>query len=159
MKEIMTKMQRKQIRRKIIEAIKAMTEDESNKDSVLNIGGHEIAKRLVYAGGSQWCGCGRDWDTSESGWCWIVDSQYRLTTPDLFGFDGQNMIEVQTGYYLVNHYDDQTVPSGPDGDPLDRVPNAILIEIARGLADAKAKSEAQAEQSSTEADNLIAKLP
>ena len=157
----MTKMQRKQILEKIIEAINTMTEDESNKDSVLNIGGHEIAKRLVYAGGSQWCGCGRDWDTSESGWCWIVDSvdrRYRLTTPKLFGFDGHNIISVQTGYYLVDHYDGQSVPEGPAGDPLDIVPNAILIEIARGLADAKAKFKAQAEQSSAEADNLIAKL-
>jgi hypothetical protein len=154
----MTKMQRKQIREKIIEAIKAMTEEESNEGSVVDIGGHEIAMRLVYAGGSQWCGCGRDWDTTESGWCWIVDSQYRLTTPDLFGFDGHNMIEVQTGYYLVGHYDEQTVPSEPDGDPLDRVPNAVLIEIARGLADAKAKFEAHAAQSSSEAEDLIAKL-
>src|ERR1700676_2643690 len=150
----MTKIQRKTIREKIIGAVTEMTEDKSNKESVVTIGGHEIARSLIYAGGSQWCGCGRDWDRIESGWAWIVDGQYRLTTPDLFGFDGHNMIEVQTGYYLLRSYDEHEQPEGPDGDPLDRVPNSVLLDIGRGLIDARATADAAKKAESEAAEKL-----
>jgi hypothetical protein len=155
----MTKIQRKTIREKIIAAINEITAENSNKDSVVTIGGHAIERRLLFAGGSQWCGCGRDWDSCESGWAWVVDGEYRLTTPDLFGFDGHNMIETQTGYYLMSGYDQHATPPGePDGDPLDRVPNAVLIEIGRGLVEAKNKAEAAAAAEAGAADELLAKL-
>jgi hypothetical protein len=155
----MTKLQRKSLREKIITAVEAITADKSNKESCVTIGGHEIARRLLYAGGSQWCGCGRDWDSCESGWAWVVDGEYRLTTPDLFGFDGHNMIETQTGYYLMSGYDAHANPPGePDGDPLDRVPNAALIEIARGLVEAKNKAEAATESEAEAATVLLAQL-
>ena len=155
----MTKIQRKELRAKIIEAVESITSDQSNKESVVTIGGHTIERRLLFAGGSQWCGCGRDWDSCESGWAWVVDGDYRLTTPDLFGFDGHNMIETQTGYYLMSGYDPHAQPPGePDGDPLDRVPNAILIEIARGLVAAREAAETAAKSEATAADELLAKL-
>jgi hypothetical protein len=154
----MTKIQRKTIREKIIAAVTEMTAEESNRNSVVTVGGHEISRRLIYAGGSQWCGCGRDWDSTESGWAWVVDDQYRLTTPDLFGFDGHNMIEVQTPYYLQDGYDEQTTPEHDGRDSMDRVPNAILIEIARGLVAAQNAAAAAAEKQSAEAEEVIAKL-
>jgi len=154
----MTKIQRKIIRGKIIAAVSEITAEESNKNSVVTIGGHEIARRLIYAGGGQWTGCGRDWDSIESGWAWIVDGQYRLTTPDLFGFDGHNMIDLQTGYYLQHSYDEHTTPGEAEGDPLDRVPNAILIEIARGIVTAREVAEKNQEEQSVVAEEIIEKL-
>lgn len=154
----MTKIQRKTIREKIIGAITEMTEENSNKESVVSIGGHAIARRLIYAGGSQWCGCGRDWDRIESGWAWIVDGTYRLTTPELFGFDGHNMVEVQTGYYLSDSYDEHDQPEGPDGDPLDRVPNTVLLDIGRGLVEARAQADAAKKSQAEAAEKLIADL-
>ena len=155
----MTKIQRKTIREKIIAAIEAITAESSTKDSVVTIGNHKLERRLLFAGGSQWTGCGREWDSCESGWAWVVDGEYRLTTPSLFGFDGHNMIETQTGYYLMTGYDENATPPGePDGDPLDRVPNAILIEIARGIAAAREAAETTAKEQATAADELIGKL-
>jgi hypothetical protein len=153
----MTKIQRKTIREKIIAAVTEMTAEESNRNSVVTVGGHELSRRLIYAGGSQWCGCDRDWDSTESGWAWVVDDQYRLTTPDLFGFNGHNIIEVQTPYYLQDGYDEQTTPEHDGRDSMDQVPNAILIEIARGLVAAQ-NAAAAAEKQSAEAEEVIAKL-
>lgn len=154
----MTKIQRKTIREKIIAAVTQITAEESNRNSVVTIGGHEISRRLIYAGGSQWCGCGRDWDSTESGWAWVVDGQYRLTTPDLFGFGDQNMIEVQTPYYLQDGYDEQTTPEHDGRDGIDRVPGTILIEIARGLVAAQEAATTAAEKQSAAAEELIAQL-
>ena len=154
----MTKIQRKTTREKIIAAVTEMTAEESNRNSVVTVGGHEISRRLIYAGGSEWCGCGRDWDSTESGWAWVVDDQYRLTTPDLFGFNGHNIIEVQTPYYLQDGYDEQTTPEHDGRDSMDQVPNAILIEIARGLVAAQNAAAAAAEKQSAEAEEVIAKL-
>jgi len=155
----MTKLQRQSLREKIITAVYAITADKSNKESRVTIGGHEIARRLLYAGGSQWCGCGRDWDYCESGWAWVVDGEYRLTTPSLFGFNGHNWIETQTGYYLMSGYDARAKPPGEtDGDPLDSVPNAVLIEIARGIVAAREAAETAAKNQATAAAELIRKL-
>ena len=154
----MTKENRKQIRSRIIAAVDTMTEELSSRQSVVTIGGHKIARRLMYAGCSQWTGCGRDWDETQSGWGWVVDGEYRLTAPDLGGFDGHNMIERQTGYYLQDGYDEQTRPEHDGRSPLDRAPNRILIEIAKGLVAAQAAAEAAAQAEDTEAAQLISVL-
>jgi hypothetical protein len=154
----MTKIQRKELREKIISAIDEMTAEESNKDSVVTIGGHEIARRLVYAGGSQWCGCDRDWDAIESGWAWVVDAQYWLTAPDLFGFDGHNMIERQTGYYLQDGYDEQTAPEHDGRDEIDRVPGRVLLAIGRGLLEAMQKAQEAEAASAAEAEQILAEM-
>lgn len=154
----MTKQNRQALRTKIISAVMKMTAEASKKDSVATIGGHKIAYRLMYAGGSQWCGCGRDWDRVESGWGWVVDDQYRLTAPDLFGFDGHNMIERQTGYYLMDGYDPQTTPEHDGRDEIDCVPNRILLEIGRGLAAAASLAEAEVAKENSEAAEILEKL-
>jgi len=154
----MTKENRKQIRAKIIAALDEMTSEQDNRQSVVTIGGHEIARRLLYAGGSQWTGCGREWESMESGWGWVVDGEFRLTAPDLFGFDGHNMIERQTGYYLQDGYDEQTTPSHDGRDPVDRVTNRILIDIARGLVAAQQQAEQSAAAEDTAAAELLAAL-
>lgn len=154
----MTKEHRKEIRTRIIEAINEMTGEESNKDSSVTIGGHTISRRLLYAGGSQWSGCGRDWDFTESGWAWVVGEQYHLTTPDLFGFDGHNIIERQTPYYLQDGYDEQTVPEHDGRDSIERVPNRVLIEIAKGLVEATREAETRANAEAEEASKLLEAL-
>lgn len=154
----MTKDQRKQIREKIIKAIDEMTRDQSNRESVVEIAGHTIRRRLMYAGGSQWHGCDRDWDRVESGWGWVVDDTYRLTAPELFGFDGRNIIERQTGYYLQDGYDEQTTPEHDGRDEIDKVPNRILLVIARGLCEAQEAAKAERLAQSAEADRLLAAM-
>jgi hypothetical protein len=155
----MTKQNRKALRDRIVKTLDDLTEEQSNRGSVVTVGGHEIARRLIYAGGSQWTGCGRDWDSTESGWGWVVDGEYRLTTPDLFGFDGRfNMIERQTGFYLQDGYDEQTTPEHDGRDPLDQVPNRVLIEIGRGLADACSKAEAASAAEDTDAAAVLVSL-
>ncbi len=154
----MNKEARKQLREKIVPALDDLTEEQSNRGSVVTVGGHEIARRLIYAGGSQWTGCGRDWEAIESGWGWVVDGEYRLTAPDLFGFDGRNMIERQTGFYLQDGYDEQTTPEHDGRDPLDRVPNRILIEIGRGLVAAREQAASAAEQETSDAAAVIVEL-
>lgn len=154
----MNKTQRSELRKTIISAIVDMTADEDNKNSTVRVGGHEIARRLLYAGGSQWCGCGRDWDSVESGWAWVVDDQYRLTVPDLFGFDGHNMIERQTGYYLQDGYDPQTTPDHDGRGEVDRVPGRILLEIGRGLIEARAKAQEAADAEEAEAGKVLQTL-
>ncbi len=133
----MTKENRKTLRSKIIFALDEITSEMSNRQSVVEIGGHTISRRLLYAGCSQWTGCGREWDETQSGWAWVADDEYRLTAPDLGGFDGHNMIERQTGYYLQDGYDEQTTPEHDGRNEIDRVPNRVLIEIGSGLVESK----------------------
>ena len=154
----MTKIQRQELRAKIIAALDEMTASESNQDSIVTIGGHELSRRLLYAGGSQWCGCGRDWDITESGWGWVVDGQYRLSAPELFGFDGHNKIERQTGYYLQDGYDEQTVPDHDGRDSIERVPGRVLLEIGRGLVEAQRQAAEAEAESAKEADAILAEL-
>jgi len=155
----MTKEQRKKLRGRIIAAADEMTEDLTNRQSIVTIGGHTLARRLIFAGGSQWSGCGRDWDSIECGWGWVVDEKHHLTIPNLFGFDGHNIIEVQTGYYLLPGYDRHISISGPeDGTLIDRVPNSILLAIAKGIAEACAAQKSAAAQESAEAERLIVAL-
>jgi len=156
----MTKEQREQLIEKILEVVRLATADESNKDSIVTIGGHKISRRLLYAGGSQWTGCGRDWDVTESGWAWVVDEEYWLTAPKLFGFDGRNMIERQTGFYLQCGYDEYSHPHDPhDGqDPIEKCPARILIEIGKGILEARRLASVAAARSEEEAATLIAEL-
>jgi len=149
---------RKQLKEKIITALNEITEEQSNRMSVVTVGGHEIARRLIYAGGSQWAGCGRDWDSTESGWGWVVGDEYYLTVPDLFGFDGHNMIERQTGLYLQDGYDEQTTPEHDGRSPLDRVPSPVLIAIGRGLVAARKQAEVAAAASDADAATLLRAL-
>ena len=154
----MTKIQRKALRKKIVETIDEMTSEVNNRESIVTIGGHTISRRLVYAGGSQWSGCGRDWDETESGWAWVVDGQYGLTTPSLFGFDGHNRIERQTQVYLQDGYDEQTVPEHDGRDPLCRAPGRVMIEIGRGILAAKELAATAEQEEQTQAGNLLAVL-
>ena len=155
----MTKEQRKELRAKIIETIDEITADETNRDSKVTLGAHAVERRLMYAGGSQWIGCGRDWYSIESGWGWVVDKSYHLTTPDLFGFDGHNMIERQTGYYLMPGYDEHAEPHHEaDATILTRVPNTILIALGRALVDAKRAAEEKAKESEQAASEILAAL-
>lgn len=151
----MTKEQRKEIRTRIISSIDEMMIEESNKDASVEIGGHTISRRLLYAGGSQWAACDRAWDSTESGWAWVVDEQYHLTTPDLFGFDGHNIIERQTPYYLQ---DEQTTPEHDGRDGIGRVPNRVLIEIAKGLVEATKAAKEREEAEAAEATKLLEAL-
>lgn len=151
----MTKIQRKELRAKIITAINELTTD--GERSVV-VGGYQITRRLLYAGGSQWSGCERDWDRVESGWGLVVDDSYRLTSPDLFGFDGHNMIERQTGYYLQDGYDDQTTPEHDGRDPLDVVPSRILLAIGRGLVEARKQAQEAEAASTAEAEKILAEI-
>lgn len=136
---------RKQLRSKII----GQLDDDMMP---LEIGGHMITDQLVYAGCSQWIGCGRDWDESVSGMAWIVDGQYQLTFPKLDYFDGHNQIERQSEYYLQPDRS-ETPPSEPIGEPLQRVPDQILFEIGNGLVAAidahKSKQAAEDQAAST----------
>jgi hypothetical protein len=154
----MTKENRKQIRARIIAAVEDITSEQSARESVVTIGGHEISRRLVYAGCSQWNGCDRDWDETQTGWAWVVDDQYRLTVPALGGFDGHNFIERQTPFYLQDGYDEQTAPEHDGRDSIDRVPNRILIEIARGLVAAQQEAEQSAAAEDAAAAELLAAM-
>lgn len=126
-------------------ALRAAILDQLNDDMMpLEVGGHTITDQLVYAGCSQWSGCGRDWDESQSAMAYIVDGHYQLTFPNLDYFDGHNNIERQSKYYLQPDRAENP-PSEPIGDPLRNVPDAVMLEIAKGLADAiKAHEEKQA---------------
>jgi hypothetical protein len=155
----MTKEQRTKIRASIVEALEEITADQSCRESVVSLGGHTISYRLLYAGGSQWTGCGREWEVAESGWAWVVDGTYRLTVPtSLFGFDGRNIIERQTGYYLQDGYDTQTTPEHDGRDEIDRVPGRILIEIARGIVAARSDAAAAKAAEEKDADAVLAAL-
>ena len=133
-----------------------MTSEKSNDESVVTIGGHAIARRLLYAGGSRWpsseiaavamsASVEHDWDVTESGWAWVIDGKYRLDTPNLFDLA---MIELRTGYYLLDGYDEWTSPKHDGRDPIYRVPDHILLDIHRGLVAAvKAAKDAELKES------------
>lgn len=140
------------------ESLRAAIVEKLDDDMMpIAIGGHMVTDEYVYAGGSQWCGQGRDWDTSEHAFAWIVDGQWMLTFPNMFGFDGHNMIERQTGYYLQGDMA-EACPDGQEGEPLERVPDAVLLEIAKGLAESIAAHAANNQLRDQEAINLAAKL-
>jgi hypothetical protein len=88
----------------------------------------------------------------------VCDDEYRLTVPDLFGFDGHNMIERQTGYYLQDGYDEQTTPEHDGRNEIDRVPNRILIEIGRGLVEAHRQAADAASKDDADAAAVLAAL-
>lgn len=123
----------------------------------LEIGGHTITDQLVYAGCSQWCGCDRDWDVAQSAMAYIVDGQWQLTFPNLSYFDGHNQIEQQSKYYLQPDRA-ETPPEEPVGQPLQRVPDKVLIEIGKGLEAALAKHETEQAEQDQEAERLASVL-
>jgi hypothetical protein len=152
----MTKENREALRERIENALNSITAQESNQDSTIAISEHTVSRRLLYAGGSQWSN--RDWDRTESGWAWVIDEQYFLTEPQLFGFDGHNMIERQTPLYLQDGYDCQTVPEHDGRDPVTRAPARILLEIARGLVAAQAEVKARNAKEDEDAAVLLGQL-
>jgi hypothetical protein len=154
----MNKENRKNLLVKIVAALDEMTSGEMSNRQSVTIGGHKIARRLLYAGGSQWTGCGRDWERIECGWAWVADGEYMVTVPGLFGWDGHNMVARQTPYYLLDGYDEQATPEHDGRSPLDRVPNPILLQIAKGLAAAQASAKAAAQAEDTEAAQLLSAL-
>jgi hypothetical protein len=153
----MTEEKRKALWIIIRDALARMTSDLSERDSVVEVGGHTCGRRLVYAGGSQWCGCGRDWDTTESAWAWVIDSRYIFTCPKLFGFDGHNMIERQTPYYLQPDFA-ETPPEAPNGEPLDRAPIRVLIAIGSAIHCAEDSAKRRQAIEEDEVDRLISVL-
>ena len=135
----------------------AIIDQLDNSMLPLEAGGHIITNQLVYAGCSQWDQAGREWDTPRSDCAKIVDGQWQLTFPRLSFFDGHNQIERQTKYYLQPDRAEDP-PTGPIGDPLLSVPDKVLLEIARGLAEAiEAHKERQAVEDQ-EAIELVARL-
>lgn len=144
----------KEARKALLSAIKAQLDDEMLP---LEVGGHIITDQLVYAGCSQWSGCGRDWDESRSDYAWIVDGQYQMTYPQLDYFDGHNNIERQSKYYLQPDRSENP-PSEPIGEPLMRVPDAVMIDIGTGLAEAIADHKARQADEDQSAIALAAQL-
>jgi hypothetical protein len=139
-------------------ALHAAILDKLDDDMMpLEVGGHTITDQYVYAGCSQWSGCDRDWDSSQNAYAYIVDGQYQLTFPDLGYFDGHNQIERQSKFYLQPDRA-ETPPDGPEGEPLERVPDKVLLEIAKGLADAIDAHRKAQEAQDGEAANLIARI-
>ena len=146
----MTQVARKALRA----AILAQLDDDMMP---LTVGAHTITDQPVYAGCSQWCGCDRDWDSSRAAYAYIVDGQYQMTFPDLSYFDGHNNIERQSAYYLQPDRGEEP-PSEAIGEPLLRVPDKVLLEIAAGLEAAiTAHGQAQSAQDE-EAIRLAAAL-
>lgn len=123
----------------------------------LTVAGHTITDQYVYAGCSQWCQQDRHWDETRHAYAYIVDGQYQLTFPELDYHDGHNRIEIQTQYYLQPDRS-EVPPSGPEGEPLQRVPDKVLLEIAAGLSDAIAAHQAKKSEDDTRAVDLITKL-
>jgi hypothetical protein len=78
--------------------------------------------------------------------------------PSWGGFDGHNMIERQTGYYLQDGYDEQTAAVHDGRDEIDRTPNRILIEIGRGIVEAESLAASQRAQEDIEATEVLARL-
>lgn len=147
----MTKTARKALRAEIINQL----DDDMMP---LTVGGHTITDQYVYAGCSQWSvGCGRDWDETQHAYAYIVDGKYMLTFPDLDYFDGHNKIERQSRYYLQPDRSEEP-PCEPEGEPLDRVPCRVLIQIGQGLADAIAVYESEQEQQDQQAHALTSTL-
>lgn len=123
----------------------------------LKVGGHTITDQYVYAGCSQWSGCDRDWDETVNAYAYIVDGEYQLTFPKLDYFDGHNQIERQSKYYLQPDRA-ETPPSEPVGEPLKQVPDTILLEIAKGLAEAIEAHRQKQSAQDLEALTLAAKM-
>ena len=115
--------------------------DQSDRDSILDLAGHHIERRRVYAGGSQWCQANREWDCCESGWAWVVDGRYILCGPSMFGFDGHNTISRTTPFYLQSDYATNPPEHSSDAEPLDACPLSILIALGRQIAAARAEAE------------------
>lgn len=140
-------------RKALIEAIHSKLSDDMMP---LTIGGHTITDQYVYAG-CQWMRSGREWDETRHALAWIVDGQYQLTFPKLDWFDGDHQIEKQTKYYLQPDCG-ETPPHELIGEPVECVPDKVLLDIAKGLADAlEAHAKAQA-RDDTAAAALIEKL-
>lgn len=144
----------KEARKALLEAVKSQLDDDMMP---LEVGGHTITDQYVYAGCSQWSGCGRDWEDSQHAYAWIVDGQYQLTFPKLDYFDGHNQIERQSAYYLQPDRSEEP-PTEPIGEPLERVPDKVLLEIAKGLAEAIKAHQAKQQAEDQEAVNLAAQL-
>jgi len=145
---------KKEARKALRQAILAQLDDDMMP---LDVGGHTISDQLVYAGCSQWSGCDRDWDQTRSDYAYIVDGQYQLTFPTLDYFDGHNQIERQSKYYLQRDRAENP-PSEPIGEPLLSVPDRILLDIAKGLAEAIAANNSRQAAEDQEAIALAAKL-
>jgi len=139
-------------------AVRAAILDKLTDDMMpFTVGGHTITDQLVYAGCSQWMGCERDWDETCNAYAYIVDGQWQLTFPDLRYFNGHNHIERQTKYYLQPDRS-ETPPGEPIGEPLERVPDKVLLEIAKGLAEAISAHETEQKAQDTEGLALVARL-
>lgn len=145
---------KKEAREMVVDAINARLRDDMLP---LTVGGHTIENRLVYAGCSQWLGCDRDWDETNNAWAWIVDGEYQLTFPSLDYFNGSNWIQRQSKYYLQPNRS-ETPPKQPIGEPLRRVKDNVLLEIAKGLAEAIAAHEVRQAAEDQEAIGLVARL-
>lgn len=145
---------KKEARKALRQAILAQLDDDMMP---LEVGGHTITDQQVYAGCSQWSGCARDWDESHNAYAYIVDGQYLLTFPKLDYFDGHNNIKRQSKYYLQPDRSENP-PSEPIGEPLRSVPDRILLEIAKGLAEAITAHETRQTAEDQEAIGLVAKL-
>jgi hypothetical protein len=141
-------------RKELRQSILAELEDDMMP---LEVGNHTITNQLVYAGCSQWCQKDREWDDSQNAYAYIVDGEYQLSFPNLDYFDGHNNIERQTKFYLQPDRSEDP-PGEPIGEPLLRVPNSILLEIAKGLVDAVTAHAAKQEAEDVEAQNLIDRL-
>lgn len=146
----MNTQQRKNLRKVILDKL---TDDMMP----LTVGGHTITDQYVFAGCSQWSGCGRDWDETRHGYAYIVDGEYQLTFPDLSYFDGHNNIERQSAYYLQPDRAEEP-PTEPVGEPLLKVPDPILIEIADGLVKAIEAHAAEQAAQDAKAAELASKL-
>lgn len=139
-------------------ALRAVIVDRLDDDMMpITVGGHTITNQYVYAGCSQWCGCGRDWDETQHAMAWIVNGEYQLTFPKLDYFDGHNQIERQSAYYLQPDRG-ETPPSEPCGEPLLRVPDRALIDIGKGLLAALTEHAAEQSADDREAVKLAAQL-
>lgn len=148
---------RKELMAAIKAAVSEMTADESDAQSIVQVAGHTISRRLVYAGCSQWSGCGRDWDETQSGWAWVIDGAYLLTRPSLGGFNGHNMIEQQSQYYLQPNFAEWP-PTGPEGDPMDKPSTRLLLEIASAIHCAREAVIRRQAIEDSEADRLLGLL-
>lgn len=136
---------------------KAILDKLNDEMMPLEVGGHTIADQQVYAGCSQWCQDGRQWDETRNAYAYIVDGEYQLTFPDLDYFNGHNQIEKQTAYYIQPDRS-ESPPDGPVGEPLLKVPDRILLEIAKGLVEAIAQHNQQQETQDQAAEGLVSQL-
>lgn len=155
-----TKQQHMNSRKALIEAVveklNSMRAGLGNRQSSFIIVGHKVERRIVYAGGSQWAN--RTWDSTDSGWAWVVDGLYTLTKPSLFGFDGRNMVYQKTGLYLSDSLDDDITPERGEGRLLDKIPTADLVVIASGIVEAEQRHNEEQMRLFAQCAELAAKL-